>query len=97
MATIISPILFTLLPSQDLVYLVEVIRELLVLVLLPCLPTILHLHTKLEGGLRHGFFLIIVFCPLLFRLKVPPVKTTLRLLKNHISEYTTEMVREYQG
>ena len=97
MATIICSIFFTLLPSKDLVDLVEIISELLVLVLLPRFPAVLHLHPKLEGGLRHGFFLIIVFCPLLFRLKVPPMQTPLSLLKNCISEYTTEMVHEYHG
>ena len=53
----------------------EVIGELLVLVLLPRLPAVLHLHPKLEGGLWHGFFLIIVLRPLLFCLKISPVKT----------------------
>jgi hypothetical protein len=93
---IFHPIFLALLPSQNLVDLVEVIRQLLVLVLLPGFPVVLHLHPELEGSLRHGFFLIVVLGPLLFSLKVPPVKTALRLLKNHISEYTTEMVQKRQ-
>jgi len=93
-AAIFRPIFLALLPSQDLVDLVEVIRELLVLVLLPGLPAVLHLHPKLKGSLRHGFFLIVVLGPLLFSLKVPPVKAALRLLKNRISEHTIEMVQK---
>ena len=88
MTAIIRPVFVTLLSSRDLVYLVEDIGELLVLVLLPRLPAVLHLHPKLEGGLWHGFFLIVVLRPLLFRLKIPPVKAALSLLKNDISEYT---------
>ena len=41
--------------SQDSVYPVEVISELLALVLLPNLPAVLHLQPKLKGGHRCGF------------------------------------------
>ena len=96
MTAIFHPIFLALLPSQNLVDLVEVIRQLLVLVLLPGFPAVLHLQPELEGSLRHGFFLIVVLGPLLFSLKVPPVKTALCLLKNRISEYTTAMVQKHQ-
>lgn len=59
--------------------LMQFIVEFLVLVLLSCLPTILHLHTKLECSFWHGFLLLVVLRPLLLCLKVPSVKAALRL------------------
>ena len=80
--------LLHLLPGENLVDLVKLIGELLILVLFPCLATILHLHPKLESSLWHCLLLLIVRCPLFFCLKVPPVKTALCL-----EEYFVEVIR----
>ncbi|MFS7991081.1 hypothetical protein Hanom_Chr12g01066611 [Helianthus anomalus] len=61
------------------------VSNFLVFILLSRLAPILHLHTKLKRSFRHCFLLLIVRCPLLFCLKVPPVKPPLCLYRVHIS------------
>ena len=73
-----SRLLFLLL-IHDLIDLVKFIVQFLIFVLLSGLPAVLHLYSKLECSLWHCFLLFIIFGPIFFSLKIPPMQPTFRL------------------